>query len=121
MQRLDAALAAKRQPPRQHLVERHPKAEDVAPVVRFDRSRLLGRHVGGGAHHDARRRRRHRLPLVAAQGPNELGQPEVDDLGMSLLGHHHVRGFDVPVHDTFLVRQGQPLGDLGGQFQGPRR
>ena len=46
--------------------------------------------------------------------PDRFGHPEVDDLDhgpIIVLGHQHIRRFDVPVDDAFLVRVLDSLAD----------
>ncbi len=96
-------------------------------------ARLLGRHVGHGAQHVAAARQlaADRLHLavhvgrLAGQrlGLEHLGQAEVEQLDVALVGDHHVGGLEVAVHDAALVGVGQRAGDgqrvveplLGGQ------
>ena len=51
VQRVDAGVASERRPARQHFMEQHAEAEDVAPVIHFPAARLFGRHVRDGAEH----------------------------------------------------------------------
>jgi hypothetical protein len=44
------------------------------------------------------------LTSLAARRLHELREPEVDDLGMAVLRHHHVGGFQVSMDHPALVR-----------------
>ena len=70
--------------PRRHLVEHHAQREQISPRVNLLPERLLRRHVGDGAHQDVRARlrsnRRRHTATAWADGLEELGQAEVDDL-----------------------------------------
>ena len=47
----------------------------------------------------------------------ELGETEVQHLGVSLGTHENVGGLEVAVHDARRVRGSQGFGDLGGQIE----
>ena len=49
---------------------------------------------------------------------SQLGQAEVEDLDAAILRHEDVLGLQVPMHDPFLVRGGQPVSDLEGIVDG---
>ena len=68
-------------------------------------ARSLGRHVGGrsGPERFAR----------------ETGQAEVCDAHVARAVQHHVGGLEVAMHDTALVRRGQPRADLAGDLDPP--
>ena len=42
----------------------------------------------------------------------ELGEPEIDDLDVPLVGDHHVTGLEIAVHDAFVVGEREGLADL---------
>ena len=101
-----------------HLVEQHAQREDVAAVVDGLAARLLGAHVAQGPEHEARLRLGERLHLGDAVlrlrlGLEQLGEAEVEDLGVAVRRHDHVLGLDVAVHDPGLVRLLQPARHLG--------
>ena len=77
---------------------------------------LLGRHVGGRAHHQAGRGQ----PGVAL----DRGDAEVGQLGGAVLADHHVLGLEVAVDDPGpvgrLQRVQQPEPEPGGPFRGQR-
>ncbi len=45
----------------------------------------------------------------------DLGQPEIQHLGVPALGHENIRGLDVAMHDALRMRRIQPIGNLDGQ------
>jgi hypothetical protein len=47
----------------------------------------------------------------------DLGQPEIENLGVPAIGHENIRGFDVPVHDSLPVRRIQRVGKLRSDLQ----
>ena len=47
----------------------------------------------------------------------DLGQSEVEHLGMPALGDEDIRRLDVTMHDALGVRRIQRIGDLDGQSQ----
>ena len=47
----------------------------------------------------------------------DLGQPEIEDLGMSAIGDKNVCRLDVAVHDAFAVRGIQGIGHFNAQAQ----
>lgn len=56
-------------------------------------ARLFGRHVRGRPEHDTRfGNGRGASHGIVAERADQFGQTEVDDLGVSVLGHHHVGG-----------------------------
>ena len=58
---------------------------------------------------------------VAAERVDELREPEVDDLGVAVVGEHHVGRLQVAVDDALLVRAREPFGDLDGEVERARR
>ena len=81
-------------------------------------SRLLGAHVGGGAHDDAEggsfgegwglRRFRGNVLL----GGDGLREAEIKDLDLPVRSDFDVRGLQVAVNDAFFVRRFQAVSDL---------
>jgi hypothetical protein len=75
--------------PCQEVVERAAEAVDVGPAIYLVRIVcLFGRHVVGCSHHPGRRNGRVRIAP---------GQPEVDDLQLTVQGDDQVVRLDVPV------------------------
>ena len=121
VERLDAGLTAEGRFPRQHLVEQRAEGEEVAARVHVAPPHLLGRHVGGGAK-DApgvrvAPRRRVGSALEGRSRTQQLGEAEVDDLGVSRLGEHHVLRLQVAVNDAARVRLDQALGHLDREVE----
>ena len=78
-------------------------------------ARLLGRHVGGRADDEARRRvrtGRSDRRCVGRDHFDELRQAEVDDLRVAVLGDHHVGRLEIAVDQPLFVRTGKPFSDL---------
>ena len=109
---------------RQHLVQHAAEGEQVR--ARIDRltSRLLGRHVRGGAEQepDVRRRgQRRRLRRIVAGGPrcslgvHQLRQAEVEHLDAPAGRDLHVRRFEVAVDHSLFVRRLEGLRDLASE------
>jgi hypothetical protein len=67
-------------------------------------TRLLGRHVGDGAHAANRARD---IPL----GIVKPGEAEIRELDLALWGQPHVVGFHISMHEPVIVRSAQRLGD----------
>jgi hypothetical protein len=113
------------QPPREHLVQHHAVREDVGAVVHREPARLLGRHERGRSQHApvARHLGGNGLHLVAGlvRVLAQLGQPEVEDLDVTVWPDDHVVGLEVTVDYVGLVSPGHRLGDLDGVAQGVTR
>ena len=67
------------------------------------RARLLGRHRMAGAEHRARPGQ-----VLLAAAAIRLGQAEVEDLGSTGGGDHHVRRLQVAVHDVVACASARP-------------
>ena len=109
----EGALAA------EHLVEHQAKGEDVASGVHGHAGRLLGRHVSGGAQNDAELRgvdaavgRRGDGGAADGSEIHQLGQAEIENLGLSVLGEHDVGGLQIAVDDAGPVRLAERRGNL---------
>ena len=114
-----------RPPAGQQFVEQAADGVDVGAGVDRLATPLLGGHVGGRAAGAGD------LPagtgggdgLVGRHQPrlaHQLGQAEVGELGQLALGHQHVVGLDVAVHEAghLLLGMGQGAADVGGELQG---
>ena len=78
-----------------HFVQHHAQRPDVRPVVCIFTARLLRRHVS------SRAQSRTELGQFAAVG--QFSQAEVHNFDLTLVRHHDIGGFDIPVGDAFLV------------------
>ena len=98
---LAAGLQLVRAPSRQQLVQDHAQRIDVAGSRERVAPDLFGARVRGSHHvHPGRRRRRLERQGVRVQ---ELGDPEVQQLGSSVGGHQDVGRLEVPVDHQVLV------------------
>ena len=84
------------------LVEHEAERVDVAADADLAALQLLRRHVAG----------RPRTHVLFAERFGEAGQAEVGDAHVALAVEHQVRGLEVPVEDTLLVRGGEPRAEL---------
>ena len=128
-ERLDRGLAREGPLPGGHLV--HDRAEGELVGLRDGRlsGRLLGRHVADGPEDDAEGRRRPDAGVVTVRGllrrglevpiHAQLREPEVEDLGEPVAGHHDVLGLEIAVDDARAMGLGEALGDLRGQVDRP--
>ena len=112
-----------------HLVEHGAERKQVAAGVEFLALGLFRRHVrdgadggawtgqkfeadgGGGLGEGACRSR------GICGGRGNLGQAEVENLGVPALGDENVGGLDVAMDDAFAVRGIERVGDLDGQAE----
>ena len=105
----------------QHLVEDNAQGEDVRAMVHLNAPRLLGGHVGDGAHDLAgigfSSKCCFYVTVTAPERLHQLGEAEVDDLGVAVLSHHDVGGFEVSMNDALGVGSGETLGDFGGEIE----
>ena len=121
-------VAAERHDAGRHLVEHSPEGEEVAAGVEFFAFGLLRRHVRDRAEAVPGLVRYSRLtPAVASVcvprrvedrlRARDFGQAEVENLGVSALGHENVGGLDVAMDDAFAVRGVERVGDFDGQAE----
>ena len=107
----------------QHFVKNAAEAEDVRPDVDFLAFGLLRRHIGYGTQNCSR----HGEPRgdISDSGIRiandtflgELGESEVEQFGLPVLGDHDVGGLQVAVHDAGGVGADQCAGDLNSILQ----
>jgi hypothetical protein len=120
-ERIGSRGALKRRLSADYLVEDDAETEDVAPVIDSLSPGLLGRHVSDRPHDFSgirfSTRERLDVAVLAGEGLHELGKTEVDDLGMAGFGHHDVGGLYIAVDDGFLMRFGESLRDIRGDFE----
>ncbi len=102
-------------PPGEHLEEHAAEGVDVGACVHGLAAGLLGRHVGGGAEHDA--------GLGQGRLALHLGDSEVEDFHelelVAALDHIDVGRFHVPVDHAHVVGGLESAGDLQGEVPGP--
>ena len=127
---IERRIALERQLAGRHFIEDDAQGEDIAPRVEAPAPRLLGAHVaqrsqdragnGLGLFHGQGPGRR-RSGGVASLGAriHQLGQPEVQDLGVAVARDHDIIRLDIPVDDARAVRPGQAFGDLKPDLHGP--
>ena len=98
------------------------EGEEVRSLVELLTPDLFRRHVGDGPDRLARRGQvvRSELRLILCRGAGEaplnltgtdLGEPEVEHLGVAAPGDEKVRGLDVSMHDTVNMRVMQSFRD----------
>ena len=109
-QRLRHGAAPERIAAGEHFVEHRAEGEDVRPVIDRLAAHLFGRHVAGRTDHRAWSRGGRAVPnrrRVVGQACNA----EVENLDATVAGHEHILGLEIPVHDAFVVDDGEAAGD----------
>jgi len=115
---LEGVVSLEHAAARDQFIQENPGGEDVGPEVDHLSRRLFGRHVG-----DFSLDHPHLGDRALA---GRLGDPEIDDLHIPLVGEEDVLGRDVPMDDVQgfslevlqLVRVIEPGAHLGDQVQG---
>src|SRR4030095_4689437 len=115
-------FTGKRALARHHFVKDHPEREDVASMINPSAEDLLRGHViyrshdspGLCPHVNYRFLSAVYLGLIAA---GELGESEVEDLGVSIAADHQVLGFEIAVHNSILVCFSESFGALNREIQ----
>ena len=110
--------AAERPPAREHLVEDGAEREDVGPRIHRPPFRLLGRHVGGRAHDNARLGRDRGDRGFGRRQLDQFRETEVEHLGAAVARDDDVGRLDVAMDDAVRVRDGKGRCDLDGIVQG---
>ena len=106
--------------PSEHFEEDDAERPNIGTSIDGLAFRLLGRHVGSRTEDDSGHRRspRHRRGLGKISGrifpiPGvRFRETEVQDFDLSLPRHFDVRRFQIAVHDAFLVRLFERIGNL---------
>ncbi len=117
------SVPAKREGSGRHLIQHRAKRKQIAARIEFLAFGLLGRHVSHGPHgrsgtgqvvfaHGGRLREHSRRVHAAAADRSDLGQSEVQHLGMTALGDENVGGLDVAVNDALGMRGVERIGNL---------
>ncbi len=110
--------------PGRHLEQHDSQCEKVGPRVERPSERLFRRHVADGAERRPGRRylawRRHVVLFPRRNGPEELGDAEVEDLDAIVVGNHDVRRLQISVQDSRGVSARKPVRDLSSEGQHPR-
>ena len=88
----------------ERVVERRPKAVDVAPEIDALAAELLGRDVVG------------RAPDFGRLGVGGGGNAEVEELGDAMVVEDDVLGLDVAMHEAGVGRHLEAAGDVHARF-----
>ena len=107
----------------QHFIKNAAKAEDVRPYINPFAFGLLRRHIGHGAQNRSRHRQTgggicyRRIRIADDTFLRQLGESEVEQLGLPILRDHDVGGLQIPMHDPRRVSAYQCVGDLNSILQ----
>src|SRR5438309_207350 len=98
-------------------VQNGSEAEYVRAGVQGFSFRLLGGHVGGGAH-DGAFDRGGLGSIVVGGGHDLLSEAEVEQLHPAAGGHHDVGGFEVTMDNSVTMGGVEGFADLFGKAEG---
>jgi hypothetical protein len=87
----------------EHFVDHNAGRPKIGPLIHVFSASLLGTHVGHGSDPG---------PRTGQPGIVTPGHPEIQDLDLAAVGHHHVGRLDVAVDDSGPVRHRQAIGQL---------
>ena len=96
------------------LVEQATEGEDVRSMVDPLALHLFGRHIADGPHDRSFGRLlpghgRNLSTTLFGQGLGQLGEAEIQHLGIAVAGDHDVVGLEIAVDDALGVGLGEPL------------
>jgi hypothetical protein len=112
--------SAKGLPSRRHFVQHRTNRKQIAAPVEVLAARLFRRHVRDGAERGPRARQADVRGAVARStraGRGLLGQPEVEQLGVTATGHENIRRLDVAMDDIAAVRGVERIDNLHGEVE----
>ena len=121
------SFATKRKRAGSHFVDHGAKGKKIGAAVEILAANLFGRHIRDGAHGAAGTGKvlggLGRLGSVelrarsgrAAFGKRDFGQAEIENLGVTALGHKNICGLDVAMDDAFGMRSFERVGDFDGK------
>ena len=120
-------ISTERQRTGRHFIEHHAEGKQVGARVEFLASHLFRGHVSHGAERGAGTGQLtfiHSRPAMyrrdAGRGTacrHDLGQAEVENLGVTAFGHKDVGRLDVAMDDALAVRGIQRVGDFNAERQ----
>jgi hypothetical protein len=119
-QHIGGVRAVESAAPGDELVQHAPERPDIGAAIDGLATRLLGRHVGGGAEDDAhvggipseRRRIHHTGRRRRAIQRERLGETEIEHLHRPVRPHHHIGRLQVAMDDALFVCRLERIGDL---------
>ena len=97
------AITEKRRPPRHKLVQHRPERVQVRARAHIAAERLLRRHIGHRADHQAL--------LRQTRAVLRQREPEITDLRHAILGQPDIARLQIAVHQLLLVRKLEPPTD----------
>ena len=110
---------------RGHFIENNTERKQIAAGIESLAERLLGGHVGDGAHGAARTRQKLRGQCLRAgagvfrifRSPVNFGESKIENLGVPARGKENVGRLDVAVKDAFGVRGIQRIGNIDAHVE----
>ena len=105
--------------PRDQFIENHTKRIDITAMIDLMTQGLLGGHVLRRAENDAGFGN-----IIPTIGLPHFGDAKVEDLDEFhadfLPNQENIIGLEIAVHDSFVVRRGQTVGELASQVENAR-
>src|SRR5208282_3986821 len=115
---------------RGHFIKNGAERKEIGALIERVAARLFGGHVSDGAHGSPgigerliadkttlAGRARRRSIRRDQQGSGKLGEPEIENLGLSRTRDKDIGGLDVTVGDAAGVSVVERVGDLNGDVQ----